>query len=45
MPPLMAFIIGALAGNLCGMFLMSLFVVAARADDEWMPVDPAKKRN
>ena len=31
---LMVFIIGVFVGNLFGMFLMSLFVVAARADDE-----------
>ena len=34
MPTLVAFIIGVMVGNLCGMFLMSLFVVAARADEE-----------
>jgi hypothetical protein len=30
----MVFIGGVLLGNIFGMFLMSLFVVAARADDE-----------
>jgi hypothetical protein len=34
MPPLMAFIIGVMVGNLCGIFLMSLFIVAARADED-----------
>ena len=34
MPTLLVFIIGVMVGNLCGMFLMSLFVVAARADEE-----------
>ena len=34
MPPLMAFIIGVLAGNLCGMFLLSMFIIAARADED-----------
>jgi F0F1-type ATP synthase assembly protein I len=34
MPPLVAFIIGVMVGNLFGMFLLSLFVVAARADDD-----------
>ena len=34
MSTLMVFIAGALAGNLFGIFLMSLFIVAARADDE-----------
>jgi hypothetical protein len=29
----MAFIVGALAGNLFGMFLMAMFVAAAHADD------------
>jgi hypothetical protein len=34
MPPLVVFIIGALAGNLCGMLPMVLLVTAARADDD-----------
>ena len=34
MPTLLVFIIGVMVGNLCGMFLMSLFVVAARADND-----------
>ena len=33
MPPLMAFIIGGLAGNLFGMFLMAMLVTAARAGE------------
>ena len=34
MSTLMVFIAGVLLGNFFGMFLMSLFVVAARADDK-----------
>jgi hypothetical protein len=34
MPPFVVFVIGVFVGNFFGMFLMSLFVVAARADDD-----------
>ena len=33
MPPLMAFIIGVLAGNLCGMFFVC-WVVGLRVDED-----------
>lgn len=32
MPTLLAFVVGAMVGNLCGMFLMAMFVAAVRAD-------------
>jgi hypothetical protein len=34
MPALVVFIIGVMVGSFLGMFLLSLFVVAARADDD-----------